>query len=235
MKFVIWSKTNKNKTIEIFPPLLLAPPYEYICVIAYMHCMCMCMCNAERQKRSEKGSNFKEDDSSLPLEKLLLYAVTKKGSNFRNQQSSQHFPPWRRVGFRQTIIFRWQCSVSADGLVVWDIRETIHFLFDNVRFGKIFGEHGHEATLFLQNMGRFSIFKVEQNNHRKQVIFSNDNFLFCFLNDVWRPTSLLQFLVVFYASCFSNQILSYESKVFRSGSTIILCRILYTKINVIFL
>ena len=134
-------------------------------------------------KRSEKGSDFKEDDSSLPLEKLLLYAVTKKGSNFRNQQSSQHFPPWRRVGFRQTIIFRWQCSVSADGLV-WDIRETIHFLFDNVRFGKIFGEHGHEATLFLQNMGRFSIFKVEQNNHRKQVIFSNNNFLFCFLNDV---------------------------------------------------
>ena len=35
----------------------------------------MHMCNADSQKRSAKGSNFKEDDRALPLYKLLLYDV----------------------------------------------------------------------------------------------------------------------------------------------------------------
>ena len=30
-------------------------------------------CNTEIQKRSEKSTNFKEDDRSLPLQKFLLY------------------------------------------------------------------------------------------------------------------------------------------------------------------
>ena len=30
-------------------------------------------CNAERQKRSTKGSNYKEDDRALPLYVLLFY------------------------------------------------------------------------------------------------------------------------------------------------------------------
>ena len=48
-------KTNKDKSTEkISPPLLLKPPYIY-----------MRKCNAESQKRSTKGSNFKEDDSVL--------------------------------------------------------------------------------------------------------------------------------------------------------------------------
>ena len=35
----------------------------------------MRMCNAESQKSSAKGSNFKEDDSALPLYELLLYSM----------------------------------------------------------------------------------------------------------------------------------------------------------------
>ena len=36
-----------------------------------MHVHCA-LCNAESQKRSAKGSYFKEDDRALPLYKLLL-------------------------------------------------------------------------------------------------------------------------------------------------------------------
>ena len=62
MKFVLKSKTNKDKSTEIRIPLLLKPNlYEY-----------MRTCNAESQKRSAKGSNFKEDDRPLPLQVLLL-------------------------------------------------------------------------------------------------------------------------------------------------------------------
>ena len=32
-------------------------------------------CNAESQKSSAKGSNFKDDDKALSLDKLLLYAA----------------------------------------------------------------------------------------------------------------------------------------------------------------
>ena len=47
--------TNKDKFTEIFPRLFFKPPY--ICARA--------MPRAE--KKSAKGSNFKEDDSALPL------------------------------------------------------------------------------------------------------------------------------------------------------------------------
>ena len=48
-------KTNKDKSTEIISPLLPKPSYVYVRT-----------CNAECQKRSAKGSNFKEDDSDLP-------------------------------------------------------------------------------------------------------------------------------------------------------------------------
>ena len=63
MKFLLLSKTNEDKSTEIFPPLLLKPTY-----IQYS----MCTCNAESQKISAKGSNCKEDDMALPLWMLLL-------------------------------------------------------------------------------------------------------------------------------------------------------------------
>ena len=58
MKFELQSKTNKDKSsesIEIFPPLLLKPPY--ICARAM----------PRAQKRSAKGSSVKEDESALSL------------------------------------------------------------------------------------------------------------------------------------------------------------------------
>ena len=64
MKFVLYSETNKDKSTEIFPPLLLKPT---VCALR--------MCNVKGQKRSAKGSNFKEDDRDLPLLELLLYAL----------------------------------------------------------------------------------------------------------------------------------------------------------------
>ena len=48
MKFALYSKTNKDKSTEIFPPRLLIP--TDICT---------------SQKKSAKGSNFKEDDRGL--------------------------------------------------------------------------------------------------------------------------------------------------------------------------
>ena len=53
MKFVFESETNKDKSTEIFPPLLLKPP--------------MRSCNAASQKWSAKGSNFNEDERALLL------------------------------------------------------------------------------------------------------------------------------------------------------------------------
>ena len=44
-------QTNKDKSKEMVPPLLLTPPYVSACAL----------CNAE----SKKGSNFKEDDRPL--------------------------------------------------------------------------------------------------------------------------------------------------------------------------
>ena len=35
----------------------------------------MRMCNAKKQKRSAKGSNFKDDDKAYFLQELLLYAL----------------------------------------------------------------------------------------------------------------------------------------------------------------
>ena len=57
MKFALKSKTKKDKSTEIVPSLLLTPPN--ICALR--------MCNAESQKRSAKGSDFKEEDRALPL------------------------------------------------------------------------------------------------------------------------------------------------------------------------
>ena len=54
MKLVIQSKRNRDISTEIVPPLLLEPTYGFIS-------------EAENQKRSAKGSNFKEDDRALPL------------------------------------------------------------------------------------------------------------------------------------------------------------------------
>ena len=55
MKSVLQSKTNKDETIEIFPLLLLKTPYT-----VYAHVQ------GNSQKRSVKGSNFREDDSAFP-------------------------------------------------------------------------------------------------------------------------------------------------------------------------
>ena len=51
IKFVLESKTNKEKTAEICPPLLLRP--TVICARAI--------------QRAAKGSNFKEDDRGFVL------------------------------------------------------------------------------------------------------------------------------------------------------------------------
>ena len=56
MQFDVKSKSNKGKSAEIVPPLLLTQPYGY-----------MGMCNVESQKRSAKGSNFKEENRAFPL------------------------------------------------------------------------------------------------------------------------------------------------------------------------
>ena len=68
MKFVSLSKTNKDKSTEIFPPLLTKPTYT------------MRMCIAESHKRSAKGSNFKKDDRVLPLYMFLLYGSESAGA-----------------------------------------------------------------------------------------------------------------------------------------------------------
>ena len=57
MKFVLKIKANTAKSTEIFLPLHLKPTN-------------MRTCNAESQKRSAKGSNFKEVDNALPIKKL---------------------------------------------------------------------------------------------------------------------------------------------------------------------
>ena len=57
MNFVLESKTNKDKSKDIFPPLLLQPP-------------CICACAMPRA-RSAKGSNFKEQGFA-PLEVITL-------------------------------------------------------------------------------------------------------------------------------------------------------------------
>ena len=54
MKFVCLSKTNKDKSTEIFSPLLLKP--TNIC--AHVQC--------REPKRIAKGSNFKEDLRDFP-------------------------------------------------------------------------------------------------------------------------------------------------------------------------
>ena len=54
---LIISETNKEKYTEIFPPLLIKPPYMYM--LMYIQC--------REPKRSEKKSNFKEDDRALLL------------------------------------------------------------------------------------------------------------------------------------------------------------------------
>ena len=66
MKFVLESKTNKDKSTELFPYLILKPTHIHTC-------------NAESQNRSAKGYNLKEDDRVLPLLVLLLYAVISEG------------------------------------------------------------------------------------------------------------------------------------------------------------
>ena len=61
MKFVLLSivkQTNKQKSTEIFPPILHKPPYI---------CMRRARAMLRATKWSGKGSNFKEDDSTLPL------------------------------------------------------------------------------------------------------------------------------------------------------------------------
>ena len=49
MKFVLYSKTNKDKSTEIFPPLLLKPPYTCACPL----------CRAESLKKVSKRFKFK--------------------------------------------------------------------------------------------------------------------------------------------------------------------------------
>ena len=53
MKFVLESKTNKEKSTVIFPPLLLKTPYIWASAMPIA------------KKRSAKGSNFKEDEEEL--------------------------------------------------------------------------------------------------------------------------------------------------------------------------
>ena len=47
------------------------------------------MCNAESQKRSAKGSNFKEDDSALPLLELLLYGSNPEATTTRDRNNGE--------------------------------------------------------------------------------------------------------------------------------------------------
>ena len=56
-------KTNMDKSTEIFPPPSSSNYNLY-----------MRTCNAERQKRSAKGSNFKEDERALRFYVVLLFA-----------------------------------------------------------------------------------------------------------------------------------------------------------------
>ena len=70
MKYLLQSKKDKDKSTEIFPPLLLKPIYKY-----------MRTCNAEGPKRSAKGSNFKEDDRAEPLSVLFLNQLTTLRNN----------------------------------------------------------------------------------------------------------------------------------------------------------
>ena len=59
-------QTNKNQ-YKYFHPFSLDQ-----LTVQYMYTR-MRRCIAESQKRSAKGSNFKEDDRALPLLMLLLY------------------------------------------------------------------------------------------------------------------------------------------------------------------
>ena len=59
MKFALWSKTNKDKSTEMFPPLFIKRPYTLYCAV---------LCNAESLKSSTKGSNFLEDKEGGGLE-----------------------------------------------------------------------------------------------------------------------------------------------------------------------
>ena len=53
-----------------------------------MYCICpVRKCNAESQKRSAKGSRFKEDDRDVPLLELLLYVVD-LGPQFHHDNST---------------------------------------------------------------------------------------------------------------------------------------------------
>ena len=67
MKFVLLSKTSKDKSTEILPPLLLIPTYT--CARALPRAI----------KRSAKGSNFKKRRQGFaPLEvTVLLYGLYK--------------------------------------------------------------------------------------------------------------------------------------------------------------
>ena len=62
MNFVLESKTNKDKSKDIFPPLLLQPP-------------CICACAMPRA-RSAKGSNFKEDERAFAPLGVMMYSMT---------------------------------------------------------------------------------------------------------------------------------------------------------------
>ena len=49
------------------------------------------MCHAKSQKRSAKGSNFKEDDMALPLWELLLYLGRHMVITYKVSESSSLF------------------------------------------------------------------------------------------------------------------------------------------------
>ena len=80
------SKTNKDKSTEICPPLLLKIPYT-----VYAHVQCQeakkvgkkgrrkrsakKVGKKGRQKRAAKGGNVKEDDSALALQYMSFYST----------------------------------------------------------------------------------------------------------------------------------------------------------------
>ena len=67
MKFLLKSKTNKNKSIEICPPLLLKP--TDVCA--------MRMCNAESPKRSVKRFQFMRRRQGFdPLEVITVWVYS---------------------------------------------------------------------------------------------------------------------------------------------------------------
>ena len=71
LTFCIGSKTNKDKSAEIFPPLLLKPPY--LCTIEHVQCW--------EQKEVSKGNQFlKGRQGFAPLEviTLCMYCTLRK-------------------------------------------------------------------------------------------------------------------------------------------------------------